>query len=345
MHRNVTRRVITGSNVGRASMMAAVFVATTLAGCSNDVEREVTVSVLNSTDLGKLGGGIAVGPDEQLYVTNADDGTVVRVDPSSGDATVIGTGLPKQVIGIGGATDVAFVGDQLFALVSLAGADVEAPDSVMGVYRLGDDGAFELFADLGTWSAEHPPADTDFFLPQGVQYSMDAWEGGLLVTDTHLGRIVEVDADGEMSEYYAFESTDAVPIGIDTSNGKVTLCTPGPIPHAPQSSVIYELRDGTHENIAGWGSGYDGATGLILDIEHGPDDQLFAVLQGTWSLEPTDENEGLPADAKTGELVVVDDGEFHTIATGLDQPTAVDVVGDTAFVVTLTGTIVKVDGV
>lgn len=322
-----------------------VSVLGTTSSCSDDAEREVTVSVLNSTDLGTLGGGITVGSDGQLYTTNANDGTVVRIDPDSGEATVAGRGLPKQVIDIGGATDVAFVDDRLFALVSLAGADVEAPDSLMGVYVLGDGGEFELFADLGTWSAEHPPADTDFFLPQGVQYSMDPWNGGLLVSDTHLGRIIEVSAGGAISEFYAFESTDAVPLGIETSGDEVLVCTPGPIPHAPESSVVYEVRDGSHTNVAAWGPDYRGSTAVIMDIEHGADDRLFAVLQGVWSLEPTAENEGLPADATTGELVVVDDGEFRTLATGLDQPTAVEVIDDRAFVVTLTGTIVRVDGI
>lgn len=207
----------------------------------------------------------------------------------------------------------------------------------------GDDRS-ELFADIGSWSADNPPSDPDYFLPQGVQYSMDTWEGGLLVTDTHLGRILRVGADGDVSGFFAWESTDAVPVGIDTSGGKVIVCTPGPIPHAPESSVVYEVGGGGPVSIGAWHTDYSGRTGLVIDVENGPDDQLFALLQGVWSLEPIADNEGLPADATTGVLVLVDDGEFHTVASGLDQPTAVDFLDDTAFVVTLTGTIVRVDG-
>ena len=59
----------------------------------------------------------------------------------------------------------------------------------------------------------------------------------------------------------------------------------------------------------------------------------------------TPENEGMPASPDTGELVKVErDGTFTTVVDGLDRPTSLEFIGDTAFVVTLTGTVVKIEG-
>ena len=48
----------------------------------------------------------------------------------------------------------------------------------------------------------------------------------------------------------------------------------------------------------------------------------------------------------TGELVKVNgDGTFTVVADSLDRPTSLEFIGNTAYVVTLTGEIWKVDGV
>ena len=151
------------------------------------------VTVLNSTALGGLGSGSTIGPDGALYVTNGNAGTLVRIDPRNGSETVVGSGLPLQVIGFGGAIDVAFVGHRAYVLVTAAGSDFGVPDAVMGIYRLERDGTFSVFADLGTWSAAHPPADPDWNAAQGLQYSLDVWHNGFVVADAHLGRLIRVD--------------------------------------------------------------------------------------------------------------------------------------------------------
>src|SRR3954451_13448945 len=60
------------------------------------------VTVLNHTALGGLGSGSTIGPDGALYVTNGNDGTLIRVNPRTGSERVIGSGLPPQIIGVGG---------------------------------------------------------------------------------------------------------------------------------------------------------------------------------------------------------------------------------------------------
>jgi hypothetical protein len=305
------------------------------------------VTLLNDTALGGLGQGSTIGPDGALYVTNGNDGTLVRIDPTDGSEAVVGSGLPPQVIGNGGAMDVAFIGHRAYVLVTLAGSDWGVPDAVMGIYRLKRDGTFSVFADLGAWSAEHPPADPDWFAAQGVQYSLDVWRDGFVVADAHLGRVIRVDRRGHVSELLAFATTNSVPTGLEVVNGKVFVATAGPIPHLPSTSKINEVRrDGSVNVVGEWGADYAGDRGLIVDVEMGRHGRVYGLLQGHWDLEPIPENEGYPAAPNTGEIVVVGgDGGFETVVGGLDQPTSLELVGHVGFVVTLTGTILRIDGI
>lgn len=62
------------------------------------------------------------------------------------------------------------------------------------------------------------------------------------------------------------------------------------------------------------------------------------------ALEPLPNNEGMPAAPNTGEIVAVGaDGTFTTVVSGLNQPTSLELVGHVGFVVTLTGTILRID--
>jgi streptogramin lyase len=56
------------------------------------------------------GAGSTIGPDRALYVTETAAGRVTRVDPKTGATTTYASGLPKSIIGLGGAMDVAFLG-------------------------------------------------------------------------------------------------------------------------------------------------------------------------------------------------------------------------------------------
>ena len=143
----------------------------------------------------------------------------------------------------------------------------------------------------------------------------------------------------------AFASTDSVPTGLEVANGKVFVATAGPIPHLPSTSQINEVRrNGSVKVVGEWGADYAGDRGRIVDVEKGRHCRLYGLLQGHWDLEPTPENEGLPAAPNTGEIVAVGaDGTFETVVSGLDRPTSLELVGRVGFVVTFTGTILRID--
>ena len=82
---------------------------------------------------------------------------------------------------------------------------------------------------------------------------------------------------------------------------------------------------------------------LLVDVEFARGHTLYALAQGIW---PLGNAEGSPALPNTGSLLRVNaDGTFTHVADGLNQPTSLEFIGDTAYVVSLPGEIWKIDNV
>ena len=278
------------------------------------------------------GSGSTVGPDGALYVTEGLAGRVSRVDPQTGDVTPYATGLPPSIVGIGGAMDVAFKGGTAYVLVTLVGPDVGGSD-VVGVYRMDGPNDFTVIADIGAWALAHPPS-TDFFVPTGVQYAIQTYRNRFLVTDGHHNRVLRVTLDGRVREAIAFGNI--VPTGLETRHRTVYMAEAGPVPHLPRNGKIVKFRAGSDSvtQVARGGR-------LLVDVEFGAGGQLFALAQGRFT--PGDP-EGAPAEPNTGKLLMVDgDGEFVALVRRLNQPTSLELIGTTAYVVTLGGEIWEID--
>jgi sugar lactone lactonase YvrE len=278
--------------------------------------------------------GSTIGPDGALYVTEGAVGRISRVDPQTGHITTFASGLPKKIVGIGGAMDVAFIGKTAYVLVTLVGPDVGGSD-VVGIYRVDGPDSFTVVADIGAFSMRNPP-NTDFAVPTGVQYALQSYRGGFLVTDGHHNRVLRVTLDGEVTEFIAFDNI--VPTGLAVSRYLVYMAEAGPVPHRPEDGkvVAFGPKSPTATEVAA------GAP-LLVDVEFGPRGRLYALSQGTF---PVDGQEGSPALPNTGALVEVNgDGTFTVVTDGLDRPTSLEFIGNTAYVVTLTGEIWKIDGV
>jgi hypothetical protein len=82
---------------------------------------------------------------------------------------------------------------------------------------------------------------------------------------------------------------------------------------------------------------------LPVDVEFGPANRLYALSQGIF---PVNGDPGSPALPNTGTLVKVNgEGTFTVITEPLDRPISLEFIGNTAYFVTLTGEIWKIDGV
>ena len=279
------------------------------------------------------GSGSTVGPHHDLYVTDPAGGRVLEIDRHSGHVSVWAEGLPPLIpqIGIGGAMDLAFHGGAAYVLVTLVGPGVGQPGVVDGLYQVTEGGTPEVVADIGQWSIDHPPVP-DFFVPSGVQYAMERYRGGFLVTDGHHNRVLWVSRHGHIHELLALD--DVVPTGLETRGHRFYVAEAGPVPHEPATGRVVRFSPGdtTADEVAA------GAR-LNVDVER-RGHRLFALSQGEWDGVA----EGSPALPDTGALMKVRrDGTMSTVVDGLDRPTSMEVVGDDAYVVTLTGTLVKLD--
>ena len=279
--------------------------------------------------------GSTVGPDGALYVTEGAAGRISRVDPQTGEKTTFASGLPSSIIGIGGAIDVAFIDNIAYALVTLVGSQFGTSD-VVGIYRVDGPDSFTVVADIGAFNLSHQPSGFDIAVPTGLQYALQTSRGGFLVTDGHLNRVLRVTLDGEVTVLIAFGNI--VPTGLAVRGNTVYMAEAGPVPHLPQNGkvVSFEPKSPTAAVVA------SGAR-LLVDVEFGPGNGLYALSQGIF---PVGSPPATPALHNTGSLVKVNgDGTFTFVMDSLDQPTSLEFIGNSAYVVTLTGEIWKIDGV
>jgi hypothetical protein len=281
------------------------------------------------------GSGSTIGPGGALYVTESAAGRITRVDPRTGATTTYASGLPELIpaVGFGGPVDIAFLGRTAYVLVTLVGPDVGGSD-VVGLYRVDGPDRFTVVADIGAFSIANPP-ETDFFVPSGVQYALETYRGGFLVTDGHHNRVLRVTRDGQVSELRAF--ANIVPTGLEVRGRTIYMAEAGPVPHLPEDGkvVAFGPKSTSVREVAS-------GSPLLVDVEFGRGRSLYALSQGVGSGGP----EGAPALPNTGALVKVNRaGTFTVLIDRLNQPTSLEFIKNSAYVVTLGGEIWKIRGV
>jgi hypothetical protein len=293
-----------------------------------------TATLLTSGLAGETGSGSTIGPDGALYVTEGAAGRITRVDLATGSATTFAEGLPSAIVTIGGPMDVAFIDGTAYALVTLVGPSVGGSD-VVGIYRIDGPNTFTIVADLGAWSIANPPtANDDFFVPDGVPYAIETYRGGFLVTDGHHGRVLYATLGGEITEMVGF--ADVVPTGLEARGAHVYVAQAGPVPHLPEDGKLmaFNFNHPVTRQVA------SGAR-LLVDVELGPGNTVYGLSQGLFT---PGHAEGSPADPDTGSLVRVNrHGGFDVVYETLDRPTSFEIVGDIAYVVTLSGEVWRIE--
>ena len=191
------------------------------------------------------GSGSTVGPDGALYANDPINGTIVRVDPSTGRASTYADCLPKRLVpmfGFSGGMDVAFVGNTAYALVTVVSDPLLGGNAPDGIYRIDGPHSCSLVADIGAWSAAHLPTGFPIALVTGVQYAMQPWRGGFLVTDGHHNRVLRVGLDGSVSELKGFG--DVVPTGLAVHGNTIYIAEAGPIVGGSEIGKVVSIDGG-----------------------------------------------------------------------------------------------------
>jgi hypothetical protein len=296
-------------------------------------EPELLVTGFSGTVLGS-----AIGPAGDLFVPEPAAGVILRIDPKTGNYTTFASGLPQEIpgVGLGGITDVAFIGGTAYALVSLVDDPNLFPTGqVNGIYRIDGPNSFTIIADIGAYNLANPPTGFAFDVATGVLYAIQPYQGGFLVTDGHLNRVLHVTLDGEITVLKRF--TNVVPTGIAVRGNEVYLSLAGPVPHLPENGKVVSFSPNSPAVI-----GVASGAPLMVDVEFGRGQTLFALSQGDFSGDP----EGSPALPDTGSFVRVNaDGTFSAIADRLDRPTSLEIIGNTAYIVTIAGEIWTIDNI
>ena len=289
--------------------------------------------------------GMTIGPDRALYVAEGVAGRVSRIDPHTGEMTTFASGLPKRLAGfpVGGPIDLTFEGNTAYVLVTLVGPDVGGKN-ISGIYRVAGPDRFTVIANLGAWSAAHPPK-IPFDAPGGLQFAIEPYGGGFLVSDSNHNRVLFVTLDpcanfdptktDNIKELIAF--ANVVPTGLAVSGHTIYVAEAGPDPHLPKDGKVVAL-----DAITGEVTTIASGAPFLLDVEFGRGRDLYALSQGVFTCcTPTDS--ALP---NTGSLVKVnDDGGFTVVAEDLDRPASLQFIGKTAYFVSLAGEVWKIEDV
>jgi hypothetical protein len=300
---------------------------------------------LLATLAGGAGSGSTVGPGGAFYVPQPATGEIWQINPANGAKTLYASGLPRRFAALpfGGVMDVAFYGSTAYALVSVVGSTFPTDlfachPNLIGIYRITGPSSSTLVADIGSFACNNPPSGFPFVVPTGVQYALEPFHGGFLVTDGHHNRVYRVSLNGTVTDLIDFG--DVVPTGLEVQGNTIYLAEAGPVPHLPQNGkvVAFEPGSSTAATVA------SGAR-LAVDVERGRGQTLFALSQGHFGCDDP-ACAGSPADPDTGALMRVNaNGTMTTVADQLDQPTSLEIIDNTAYVATLNGEIWKIDNI
>src|SRR5215203_3382071 len=229
---------------------------------------------------------------------------VASIGPD-GCPVAVATGLPSSLDVIGsvvGVSDVAILGDQLYALVAGGGGSHGNPDQPAGLYRVQADGSYEVVADLGAWRRANPVAHPAEIEPDGQWYGMVAAPDGsaLWIVESNGGQVLTVTPDGTITRVADLSEGHPVPTGIAIDPG-------GPVYEGERG----EVADGTVSTV--W-SGLSMVTGIAV----APDGTLYAAEMATGDPASMEEP---PFQPFTGRVVrQTGSDELEEVATGVLFP-------------------------
>jgi hypothetical protein len=294
--------------------------------------------------------GLVFGPDGSLYVAEGGAGgtttttaaectqVVGPVGPYSGGftariskfdryghRTTVADGLPSSQTSpangtlVSGVAAVAFIGDELFAILAAAGCSHGLIGTVNAVLRIHHDGTWSQVADLSAFQMAHPTKNIALsasdFEPDGTWYSMIAVDDFLYAVEPNHQEIDRIDpwtgAIHRIADVSTFNSSKWIgPTALTHHDKEFYFGTLGKFPIVDGSSSVYRLKDHDDFDIV------ESDLTTILGVAFDDHDRLYVLenTTGAGNLFPT---------PLTGDIVRFDrDGSRQVIVTGLFLPSA-----------------------
>jgi hypothetical protein len=291
---------------------------------------------LNSTD----GACDQVVPPVGPYTANVTGARISKISPRGFRTTVVDN-LPSSQTSaasgslISGVSDVAFIGNKLYALLAGAGCSHGVPSVPNGVIRVFPNTSWSLVANLSRFQMNHPVQnpDPDDFEPDGTWYSMVAVGGDLYALNPNHQELVRISPmTGPISRVVDISisypgSTNWIgPTAIAYHNGNFFVGTLNPFPIVPGSSKVLKITP--TGQISVFASGLTTVLGVAFDSAG----RLY-VLENTTGVGNQFPTPG------TGKVIRIDpSGNRNTlIASGLFLPTAMTFGPDGALYVSNVG--------
>jgi hypothetical protein len=253
--------------------------------------------------------------------TNGRTARISRIGPN-GNRSTFAFNFPSAAAAIGdvdGVGDVAFVGNQLYALVSGGGCSHGVRGVAAGLYRVSSGADWSLVADLSAFQQAHPVAhpEPDDFEPDGTWFSMRVINGIVFAVEPNHGEVVRIDpATGAIRRIADVSAKlgHVVPTALAERNGNLFFGNLGTFPVTPGNEKVWSLARNGDISLAKGGF----TTVLGLDFDS----------RGRMYVLETSHAAGFPTPG-TGRVVRINsDGSRTVIVDDLFFPTAMRVGAD-----------------
>jgi len=301
--------------------------------------------------------GLKFGPDGNLYVAEAGTGGTLSTTAAQceqvpapvgpytgaytgsriskidrhGNVATVADNLPSSETSaaqgnlVSGVADVAFIGDDLYALTAGWGCSHGLAHTNNSVIRVLPDGKWFPIADLSDFQKTHPVAHPNppDFEPDGTWYSMVSERGKLYAVEPNHGELDEISPWGNIRRIADISASQGhiVPTAV-AHHGAFYVGNLGLFPIVEGSSKILKI---THSGeVSTVVTGVTTVLGVAFDGEG----YMYILENTTGNPFPT---------PNTGVVLRVTDEGLEEIATGLFLPTAMTFGPDGALYVSNVG--------
>ncbi len=260
------------------------------------------------------GGPGGPGPD----MGNDSTSRISRID-WQGTRTTYVDYLPSSVTspesgsGISGVADVAFIGNDMYAILGGAGCSHGVPNIPNGVIKVNANRSWSLIANLSQYQMTHPvknpnPAD---FEPDGTWWSMINVKNNFYAVEPNHGELDKITPEGHISRVVDISAAvgHIVPTALVSHGGNFYVGNLSVFPIVQGSASVYKITP--EGKVSTFATGFETILGLAFDANN----RLYVLesTAGQSSLTPG-----------FGDIVRIDPSGAKTVITsGLHLPTAI----------------------
>jgi hypothetical protein len=270
----------------------------------------------------------AVGP----YTGNVTGARISKISPRGFRTTVVDN-LPSSQTNadsgslISGVADVAFIGNDLYAVLAGAGCSHGVPSVPNGVIRVNANSSWSLIANLSFFQKNHPVANPnpDDFEQDGTWYSMIAVGGDLYAVEPNHGELDKITPGVGVSRVVDISASQGhiVPTAMAFQNGNFYVGNLNTFPIVQGSSKVLKITPTGQITVL------RGNLTTILGLAFDSAGRLYVLENTTGNQFPT---------PGTGKVIRIEPtGNRTVIASGLFLPTAMTFGPDGALYVSNVG--------